>query len=78
VSLRRHVKFSSWLGRWLDSSLSPSDQQSAVEWLMMGSGRASDLMPCQTLRHTLPATDDKPPYYQHHRYHVTYDDMHSV
>jgi len=38
----------------------------------MGVDQSGGLVPCETRRQTVPAREDKPPYYEYHRYTVTY------
>ena len=94
MSLSRHVKFTSWLSRWVDKYVSADDLQRCTDFLLgsysntatstdaTGSssddasggdvGGLSGLVPCETRRQTVAACNDRPPYCDYYKYHVTY------
>ena len=61
-----------WVGRWVDNSVSDQDLQACEDFLM--GQNASGLLACNTDKHIVPASDDTMPYHQYHRYRVTYHD----
>jgi len=69
VSLSRHKKFSSWVDCWLDNSVTDDDIQSCVDFLL-GRG-CGDGDTVETEREMVLASDDRPPYHDYQRYHVT-------
>jgi len=72
VSLSRHERFTSWLSRWVDNSVTDDDIQSCMN-LLLGTGDASSgLVPCDTHRQTVAASQHTEPYHEYYRYHVTY------
>lgn len=66
VSMKLHLKFSSWLNTWKNKNVSRSQEAACKDWLM---GNVDKLRPCTTF----VMSDNKlsqAPYYKYNRYRV--------